>query len=97
MMEMLSCIVDKLLRDVSYSLIDDLSRHLNPKGRWKTLAGKLNFSSKDIENFQLEPTSATEVMLQHWGQRKGSTLYHLYEVLKNLKWLVEADMVSQYL
>lgn len=90
-------IVDKLLRDASYSLIDELSRNLNPKGRWKTLAGKLNFSSKDIENFSLEPTNATEVMLSHWGQQKGTTLHHLYEVLKSLKWLVEADLVAKYL
>lgn len=89
--------LEKLLRDVSYSLIDELSRNLNPKGRWKTLAGKLNFSSKDIENFGLEPTNATEVMLSHWGQQKGSTLHHLYEVLKSLKWLFEADLVFKYL
>lgn len=88
---------DKLLRDVSYSLIDELSTHLNPKGRWKTVAGKLGFSSKDIDNFELEPTNATAVLLSHWGQQKGSTLHHLYDVLKNLRWLVEADIVAKYL
>ncbi|EDO33270.1 predicted protein [Nematostella vectensis] len=88
---------DKLFRDVPYSLTDHLSRHLNPKGRWKSLAGNLGFSNLDIENFNLQPNSATSSMLYDWGQRRESTLYTLYETLVKMKWVTEAEIVKKYL
>ncbi|XP_031554068.1 tumor necrosis factor receptor superfamily member 16-like isoform X2 [Actinia tenebrosa] len=86
----------ELLRNASYSIIEELSSYLNPRGRWKTLAAKLGYTSKDILNFDIEQSKATENMLNDWGHLKDSTVQKLYEVLVAMKWSHEAEIVRKY-
>ena len=89
--------LSELLRNANYLIIEELSSCLNPKGRWKLLAGKLGYTSRDIENFDIEPTKATERMLTGWGHQNESTVQRLYEVLSSMKWSQEAAIVSNYM
>ena len=87
---------EKLLRDVSYTLINDLSQYLNPGDRWKHLGGHLNFNSTQINNFAVDRSNATQVMLQEWGQRDGATVEALQSTFRKMKWTKEEKIVAQY-
>lgn len=86
-----------MLRNANFSLIEELSTYLNPNRRWKSLAAKLGYKSKDIENFDIEPAEATEKMLTDWSHQKDSTVHRLYEVLEAMKWVHEADIVYKHI
>ena len=88
---------DKMLRDVSYSLIDELSRLLNPQGRWKKLAGKLQFTENEVQNLNVRPEVATSQLLSAWGQKGGSTLGALLEATMSLGWDCESRIVGKYM
>lgn len=87
---------DKMLRDVPYTLITDLSQYLNPGDRWKQLGGRLNFNSTQINNFAVDRGKSTEVMLQEWSQRENATVVALKNTFKTMKWSKEERIVGAY-
>ena len=93
----LSHFLDKPLRSTSCALVQELSQQLNPHGRWKVLAGRLGFSQLQISNFALDPVTATEKMLTEWGHGMGATLLTLQNILKEMKWKREANIVAMYM
>lgn len=88
---------EKMLRDVPYTLISDLSLYLNPGDRWKQLGGQLNFNSTQINNFALDKSNASQAMLQEWGQKDGATVGALQIIFRKMKWTKEERMVGKYL
>ena len=87
---------DKMLRDVPYTLINDLSFHLNPGERWKQLGGQLKFNSTQINTFALEKGNATQTMLEEWGQKDEATVVALQHTFRKMKWSKEERMVGKY-
>nr|XP_058940027.1 tumor necrosis factor receptor superfamily member 16-like isoform X1 [Pocillopora verrucosa] len=87
---------DKLLREAPYTLITELSQHLNPGDRWKQLGGRLKFNSTQINNFALDRRTATEAMLVEWGQRDTSTVAALRDNFRAMKWSKEAKITAMY-
>lgn len=65
----------------------DLGRLLNPKSskNWVNLAGHLEFTTTDIKNIELNPDEATQNTLHQWGQKDGSTVDVLINILKKMK------------
>lgn len=86
----------KMLRDVPYTLISDLSFHLNPGERWKQLGGHLKFNSTQINTFALVKGNATQAMLEEWGQKDGATVVALQNTFRKMKWGKEERMVGKY-
>ena len=85
-----------MLRDVAYTLINDLAQDLNPQNRWKQLGGYLNFDSTQIGNFAIDGQNATQTMLQEWGQKDGATVVALQRTFGSMKWRKEERMVGKY-
>lgn len=85
-----------MLRDVPYTLISDLSFHLNPGERWKQLGGHLKFNSTQINTFALVKGNATQAMLEEWGQKDGATVVALQNTFRKMKWGKEERMVGKY-
>ena len=85
-----------MLRDVSYRLINELAKYLNPGGRWKILGGHLDFNNTDIGNFALVKENATQVMLEEWGQRDCATVAYLRTIFSTLKWQKEEKLCAEY-
>ncbi|XP_078351696.1 tumor necrosis factor receptor superfamily member 16-like isoform X1 [Oculina patagonica] len=87
---------EKMLRDVPYTLINELSQYLNPGDRWKHLGGHLHFNTTQISNFAVDRSNATQVMLQEWGQKDGATVGALQSTFRKMKWTKEEKIVGQY-
>lgn len=85
-----------MLRDVPYTLISDLSHHLNVGERWKQLGGQLKFNTTQVNTFALEKKDATQAMLQEWMQKDGSTVVALQNTFRKMKWTREERMVGKY-
>lgn len=81
---------------VPYAIIKDLSRHLNPRDRWKQLARHLDFNSTQINNFAVDPSNATQVMLQEWFKRDGATVEALQSIFRKMNWSEEEKIVGAY-
>ena len=86
----------KMLRDVPYTLINELAKYLNPGSRWKILGGHLEFNNTDISNFALVKENATQVMLEEWGQRDCATVVNLRNVFAMMKWQKEEKICAEY-
>lgn len=87
---LISCyfLADKtLIRHLPGDVYENLGRLLNPKSfnNWVTLAGRLGFNNSDVKNFEIHPDEATQTVLTEWGQREGSTVDVLIDVLKEMK------------
>lgn len=87
---------DKMLRDVSYTLISELSQFLNPGDRWKQLGGRLQFNTTQINNFALDKRTATDAMLGEWGQKDTATVVALRDTFRAMKWSKEANITEAY-
>lgn len=76
-----------LVRDLPVNVSIELGNLLNPKSskNWVTLAGYLDFTTTEIKNFELNPSEATQSILYQWGQKDGSTVDFLINVLKKMK------------
>lgn len=76
-----------LIRHLPGDIYENLGRLLNPKSfnNWVTLAGRLGFNNSDVKNFEIHPEEATQTVLTEWGQREGSTVDVLIDVLKEMK------------
>ena len=85
-----------MLRDVPYTLINELAKYLNPGSRWKILGGHLEFNNTDISNFALVKENATQVMLEEWGQRDCATVVNLRNVFAMMKWQKEEKICAEY-
>ena len=73
--------------EISGSYIDELAFRLNPKSHknWETLAGRLNYNKTEIQNFGLQPTEATQRLLQSWGCSATSTVHELHKALMDIQ------------
>ena len=89
--------IDQRIENVSYELYEELNTSLNPKNRWKKLAGKLKFKERDVANFELHNGNATVEMLSSWGHGRDATLSALFDVFVNLGWDREKNIVARYM
>ncbi|KAL9965356.1 hypothetical protein ACROYT_G029145 [Oculina patagonica] len=76
-----------LVRELPGNVFVDLGLLLNPKSskNWITLAGHLKFTANEVKNLELCPEEATQRLLGEWGQRDGSTVDILINILKKMK------------
>lgn len=86
----------RMLREVPYTLITELAMCLNPREKWKTLGGHLEFNNTEISNFALVKENATQVMLEEWGQRDCATVSNLMKIFTALKWSREEKICAAY-
>lgn len=85
-----------MLRNVPYTLINELAKYLNPGGRWKVLGGHLEFNNTEISNFALVKENATQIMLEEWGQRDYATVANLMKTFAAMKWQKEERICAEY-
>lgn len=86
----------RMLREVPYTLITELAMCLNPREKWKTLGGHLEFNNTEISNFALVKENATQIMLEEWGQRDCATVSNLMKIFTALKWSREEKICAAY-
>lgn len=86
----------KMLREVPYTLINELAMYLNPREKWKILGGCLEFNNTEISNFGLVKQNATQVMLEEWGQRDCATVANLMKTFAAMKWHKEERICAEY-
>ena len=77
--------ISVVLHDIR--LVDMLSK-TNPLGKdWKDLAGRLNYTAEQIQQFEQNPSSSTSScrgFLRDWQTKHGSTVRAFREHLKQL-------------
>lgn len=76
-----------MFRNVTADIVEKLGRMLNSNSgkNWKHLAGKMGYSSTDTQAWNVVPNEAAQHLLQDWSTRNGSTVYALYQMLKELR------------
>ena len=62
----------------------------NPSRDYKTLAGKMEFTVKQMKQLELKD-NPTDVLLTLWGTKSGNTVNKLIEILK----VMENDQVAK--
>ena len=60
------------------------------------LARRLDFNSTQINNFAVDPSNATQVMLQEWAKRDGATVEALQSIFRKMNWTKEEKIVGAY-
>ena len=88
-----------MVRDLSYSVIEQLAEHLNPESKndWRKLADVLGMTQLRIANLKLDRHNATQELLQEWGHAEHATTRVLYNALMEISRSELADFLSRYL